>query len=209
MGQVVSDLIPKEDWNYYPSTDIDPVLRDILATAKERGYNDCQHTIILIGFSWGGGQVVKLAEKLKKEGISVELVITLDPVPRTDYQVWPPALPFVDPKFTKSPNVTNWVNFYQKQSHPMGWSVKGADVDTQLTGQAKSPDIAVIEVPDPDNLDGPKRQLQALKQLKKGPLPWAQHASVPVHFDVLTQIRKSVETVPEAGYLQYPKEETR
>ena len=60
---------------------------------------DCYDTIILIGFSFGGDAVHDLAHLLKAEGISVNLVVTLDPVPRL------PKIKDKDAGYSKSDNV--------------------------------------------------------------------------------------------------------
>ncbi|PXF32490.1 hypothetical protein WH50_04185 [Pokkaliibacter plantistimulans] len=59
-------------------------------------------TVNLTGHSWGGGAAIRIAQKLKQQGQSVNILITLDPVS---------LLPLTSPVGARI-----WVNVYQKQT---------------------------------------------------------------------------------------------
>ncbi|MDH2433784.1 hypothetical protein QCD60_14520 [Pokkaliibacter sp. MBI-7] len=59
-------------------------------------------TVNLTGHSWGGGAAIRIAQKLKQQGQSVNILITLDPVS---------LLPLTSPVGARI-----WVNVYQQQT---------------------------------------------------------------------------------------------
>jgi pimeloyl-ACP methyl ester carboxylesterase len=203
IGQVVADRVESKNWQYYnPVDNMNPlkgIADDVEKAAKQEITDDagkpCYNTIVLLGFSWGGGTVYEVAKQLKKRNISVNLVTTLDPVPVPGngiLKLRPPVLPGVDPKWSKQPNVNYWINYYQKVKWQafVGWEVTGADIDTRVTATSRNPNVVPVWAGVPGKLNA-VNGLDALYD--PGPqIPFAAHMSIPRLAVVLSEFRKAV-----------------
>lgn len=79
------------------------------------------NSVTIMGYSYGGHAASQLVETLKRLGVSVDLVATVDP--RTKWRV--PATPTFD---SSQSTVGKWVNFYQSNDLIMpGYPVSGAE----------------------------------------------------------------------------------
>ncbi len=90
------DLGTPVQTSYYGHEEEAQLLANIQSALK-RG-----DTVNLTGHSWGGGAAIRIAQKLKQQGQSVNILITLDPVS---------LLPLTSPVGARI-----WVNVYQKQT---------------------------------------------------------------------------------------------
>jgi RHS repeat-associated protein len=120
----------------------DDVARELSEIATKKLDETCPpeyHRIVLIGYSFGGGMLKYLLDDLKQMNIKVDVVISVDPVPRRRLTAVPILRDY--------PNVAGlcfdrWVNFFQmcdtKTLLPggiQGHSVPGAQKNTQKARQ--------------------------------------------------------------------------
>ncbi|MEI8197671.1 MAG: hypothetical protein WCI73_17385, partial [Phycisphaerae bacterium] len=68
---------------------------------KQKAAGKLSEPLVLVGHSWGADDQIRVAEELQAAGITVDLLITIDPVT-------PPSVP---------PNVKRCINIYK--SHPV------------------------------------------------------------------------------------------
>jgi len=150
LGHLVKDK--KVVVHYYPHRKDDAVDRIIEEAQKKRSTKpECYDRIVLIGYSLGGGAVVEVLRELKSKDprIHVDVVITLDPVPRIlelpdpendeitkklDFtgaaewtvdminQIKIPAIGFARPV---EGDFTFWINVFQRQGIIKGHPLKG------------------------------------------------------------------------------------
>ncbi|MBL4590359.1 MAG: hypothetical protein JKY96_00210 [Phycisphaerales bacterium] len=88
------------------------------------------NTIIILGYSNGGRAAVEAAKQLGKECVQVDLVVTVDPVPKWNEAPWSLFFPgLANPRLLYVPgNVGRWVNYYQRDDVIIrGNKVKGAE----------------------------------------------------------------------------------
>ena len=104
-------------WHYYSQAGVAAAERQILAIAKQN-HGGVYDTITLLGYSNGGAAALEVASWLKTQGITVDLGITCDPVPKPVASDFVPGansswstggvMPIAVPA-----NVTTWRNYYQ------------------------------------------------------------------------------------------------
>ena len=105
--EVTSVSVADEEWRR---------LKGFLINEKKAG--KLNEPLVLVGHSWGADDQIRVAEELKDAGITVDLLITLDPVT-------PPEIPS---------NVKQCVNIYK--SHPVTDGVpfwRGVPIDPAST----------------------------------------------------------------------------
>ncbi|HOM18729.1 MAG TPA: hypothetical protein PLQ00_15465 [Thermoguttaceae bacterium] len=131
-------------WYYYAQNHWRQALRDIRhiissfrTSAKEvspRGSGDFDRMrLVLFGFSNGGDAVYQTAKALEREGIRVDLAITVDPVRK-------PLRGMGFMGFQRPENVARWINYYQRFDRRtlagilpiVGRHVDGADENNQM-----------------------------------------------------------------------------
>jgi len=195
LGQVVKDKVEERDWHYFDWTDFDAAKRmavEILTIPDADFPQTCgsisrYHTLSILGFSNGGDAAHDLAHALSAEGFDIDLVATLDSIPRS----WKGVGNFLtgshSPRYSKSSTTKRWINFYQRIADPKGWAVAGADVDRQFTSTGPK---AWSEVPGTSVLG-------LVDILAGGWFSFAEHSSVPQQKAVLAEWRSSVSDVPE------------
>jgi hypothetical protein len=92
-----------------------------LATTIRKRYADAPQSepLVLIGHSYGADDVVRIARELNRDNITVDLLVTLDPVT-------PPSVP---------PNVKHCVNIYQSNGlwDRLPW-LRGVPLETEQDG---------------------------------------------------------------------------
>ncbi|MEX0652956.1 MAG: hypothetical protein WD534_14220 [Phycisphaeraceae bacterium] len=207
-GAIVADKVESRDWHYFDWTDYAAAKAKAIevAQAPDGSPPDCYHTLTLIGYSNGADAAHDLAHELMAEGIAVNLVVTMDAVPRGGKGVGDFLNPFAGPNYSKSANTDRWVNFYQRFSDPKGWSMQGADVDHRFTTRTNKRGwdhatwrqvfAGVRDPNDPTKWLHPP--VSGLEEIVKGtPFSFAEHVSVPLHHRTLTEIRSSVGNVSE------------
>lgn len=157
-----------------------------------------RHTIILIGFSWGGTTAMNVVKKLEDLDIEVELVFTIDPVPRAVVRDG-----IMGAGFTKSSNVKTHINFYQRIAFPKGQSVANADVNEKvdsLAGFLENPERHLyrrgISVPVFTSLNKPA--ITTLDELARpGIVRFNTHATMPYHTRVIRSLDNAVSNTRE------------
>lgn len=135
------DPLPDVKWYYFSQI----MGRKIIRTVNEICEKSPNDPIGLIGFSYGGATVHRIAHHFaaKRDGIVFQKVISLDPVGKWRINVAPK-----DPDayhFSKPKSVESWINLYQRIdqcsfapgkwpfSKPIwGGKVKGADWEREL-----------------------------------------------------------------------------
>jgi len=196
---VVHDKVESRDWHYYDWTEFDAAKKkalDILTAPDSEAPRFCGvvgrfHTLALLGFSNGGDAAHDLAHDLSALGFAIDLVATLDPVPRGAKGVGDSLNVFSSPHYSKSSTAKRWINYYQRIADPKGWPVAGADIDHQFISSGKASWSLV-----------PGTQVLGLDNVVKGKwFSFAEHASIPELRTVLTEWRSSVSAMPEWRYV--------
>jgi RHS repeat-associated protein len=198
LGRVVHDKVESTDWHYFDWTQFEAAKRtalNILTAPDSEAPRLCGvvgrfQTLAILGFSNGGDAAHDLAHDLSALGLEIDLVATLDPVPRGMKGVGD----FLDgasgPNYSKSSTAKRWINYYQRIADPKGWPVAGADIDHQFTSSGK---IAWKEVSG--------TQVKGLINVVSGTwFSFAEHSSIPELHTVLSEWRSSVSAMPEWRY---------
>ena len=134
--------LPDVKWYYYPQFTAWQIAMKINSMLKQNEFTSGSDSISMIGFSYGGSAVHRIAHYFKKPVF--DTVITLDPVGKWRLNVTPDNCKAY--RFKKSESVRRWINLYQRidkcsfaSKHKYlskaiwGGSVDGADVETELT----------------------------------------------------------------------------
>ncbi len=91
------------------------------------------HTIIVLGYSWGGPAAVEFVKRMRDENVAINLGFTADPIPQNGflnpYQHSNEG-PFAD--LTRPNNANRWVNWFQHVKIPEGREIDGADENRPL-----------------------------------------------------------------------------
>ena len=140
---------PDVKWYYYPQFAVWPILIKISSMLKQKEFLDGSDSISLIGFSYGGSAVHRIAHSFREQVF--DTVITLDPVGKWRLNVTPDDSNAY--RFCKSESVRRWINLYQRidkcsfaPRHKYitkaiwGGQVHGADSETELTANDFRPE---------------------------------------------------------------------
>lgn len=124
------------DWRYYPENAVGAAVGDLLPLLKSKSKEKpCSYnTVVVLGFSNGGHAAWQFAKRLESSHISVNAVLTADPVAKAFQVLWNPHKPT---------NVHVWENYYQQHDGHFrtislglialrGRPIIGADVNKEL-----------------------------------------------------------------------------
>lgn len=80
--------------------------------------------LVIVGHSFGGDSAVQLLEQLRSRNVTVDVALTIDPVPQA---------PRPESVIHVTRNVRRWENFFQRVMLPMGVSLPEAAVNRRLS----------------------------------------------------------------------------
>lgn len=145
-GSIISNgvlRVPDVQWQYHDESTVrDQRLTDSVRCAYEWATKEYRNskgekvysTVTLIGYSFGSNAAYNAAEQLRKMGVSVELMITVDP--RQPETAWH------QPAFGKPNNVERLVNFHQSFGL-RGFELAGAENHRVYSGFLLFPHLRV------------------------------------------------------------------